>query len=271
MISQRILDALKTLGLNLYERKLWVALLARGTSTAGELSEIANVPRSRAYDVLQSLAEKGFVIVQPGKPIKYVAIAPEEALENVKRRLEEKLRASIERIEEFKKSQLMKELNEIFKKGIKVVSPEEITGSIRGKYSILQQLDNMFRNAKKKINIVTTPEGLNELFRNHLEVLKEAKERGVEIRIATNSIEGASEAIKALGSLAEIRVVDEKEVPMAGRFYIVDGSQLIFGLTDPKAIHETQDIALWSKSEHAASNVLEPLFNLVWNHSKEIS
>ena len=48
--------------LNLYEVKIWTALLSRGVSTAGELSDIANVPRSRSYDVLESLEKKGFVI-----------------------------------------------------------------------------------------------------------------------------------------------------------------------------------------------------------------
>ena len=45
LASQKVLDSLKGIGLNLYERKLWVALLARGTSTAGELSAMATVPR----------------------------------------------------------------------------------------------------------------------------------------------------------------------------------------------------------------------------------
>jgi sugar-specific transcriptional regulator TrmB len=84
LASPKTMEALRSIGLNLYERKLWVALLARGTSTAGELSTIANVPRSRSYDVLQSLAEKGFVIVQSGKPLKYIAIPPAEALEKAR-------------------------------------------------------------------------------------------------------------------------------------------------------------------------------------------
>lgn len=91
LASAKVMDALKSIGLNLYERKLWLALLARGTSTAGELSEIASVPRSRAYDVLQSLAEKGFVVVQSAKPIRYVAIAPDEALERAKKRCRSRL------------------------------------------------------------------------------------------------------------------------------------------------------------------------------------
>ena len=40
-------------------------------------------------------------------------------------------------------------------------------------------------------------------------------------------------------------------------------------LTDSK-VHSTQDLALWSKSEHAAGNLLEPLFKLVWTNSKEV-
>ena len=78
------LNKLKALGLNSYEAKLWVALLSVGTSTAGELSDIANVPRSRSYDVLEGLEKKGFIITQIGKPIKYLAIPPEEVLERVK-------------------------------------------------------------------------------------------------------------------------------------------------------------------------------------------
>ena len=62
--TTKTLDALKSIGLNLYERKIFVALLARGVATAGELSQIANVPRSRSYDILESLADKGFVVAE---------------------------------------------------------------------------------------------------------------------------------------------------------------------------------------------------------------
>ena len=72
--------------LNLYEVRIWTAILLRGVSTAGELSDMANVPRSRSYDVLESLEKKGFVIPKVGKPMKYVAVSPEEVIERVKKR-----------------------------------------------------------------------------------------------------------------------------------------------------------------------------------------
>ena len=270
LASTKVMDSLRSIGLNLYERRLWVALLARGTSTAGELSEIANVPRSRAYDVLQSLADKGFVIVQTGKPIKYIAVPPEEAIDRAKKKLEDDIREMQERLDELKQSPVMRELNDLFSQGLKLVSPAEITGALKGKYSVLQQLDTMFRGANKKISIVTTPEGLDELCTTHLDVLKKAKERGVNIKIVLTGGGKTTDAVKAFSGIADVRAVNEKEIPVAGRFFVVDGKQLTFALTDPK-VHSSQDMVVWSKSEYAASNVLEPLFKLVWEHSKSLS
>ena len=64
----------KIFDLNLYEVKVWTALLSRGVSTAGELSNISDVPRSRTYDILESLEKKGFIVMKLGKPIKYNAV-----------------------------------------------------------------------------------------------------------------------------------------------------------------------------------------------------
>jgi sugar-specific transcriptional regulator TrmB len=269
--SSKLMDALKTIGLNLYERRLWVALLAKGASTAGELSEIANVPRSRTYDVLQSLAEKGFVMVQAAKPLRYVALPPEEALEKAKKKIEENMKEAVKRIEMLKSSEFMQELKDIHKKGLKLIFPEEITGALKGNTSINQQMNAMFKKALKKINIVTTPEDLNLIYKSHFDVLKEAKEKGVEIKIATSRSEGCSEAIKALSTIAELRNVNQKEVPIEGKIVLVDGKELMFGLLDTKAIHTSQDLVIWSKSEHAASGIFEPLFKVLWSHSKPIS
>jgi sugar-specific transcriptional regulator TrmB len=267
IVSQKVMDSLRSIGLNLYERRLWVALLARGTATAGELSEIAKVPRSRTYDVLQSLADKGFVIIQTSKPLKYVAVAPSEALERAKAKLKEELESKIERIETLKQSEIIQELNNLFEKGLQLVSPEEMTGALKGKVSVLQQLESMINSANKRVDIITTPEGLKEIFSNSLDTLKKAKKRGVKIRIAAKIDESCSDVIKAISEVAEVRKLKE-ELPISGRFYIVDDQQIIFGLTEE--VHDTQHIAIWSKSPHAASNVFGPLFNLTWEHSEPI-
>ena len=86
IVQKDFLNKLKDFGLNSYESKLWIALLSRGVSTAGELSDISDVPRSRAYDVLESLEKKGFIVVKVGKPIKYLAVPPAEVVDRVKKK-----------------------------------------------------------------------------------------------------------------------------------------------------------------------------------------
>src|SRR5574342_874378 len=102
IVQKDFLNKLKDFGLNSYEAKLWTALLSRGIATAGELSDIANVPRSRSYDVLESLEKKGFAITKLGKPIKYVAVPPEEVLERVKKNVTEEAKQMSQRLEELK-------------------------------------------------------------------------------------------------------------------------------------------------------------------------
>jgi len=263
------MDALKSIGLNLYERNLWVALLSRGSATVGEIAEIANVPRSRAYDVLESLANKGFVVLQPSKPLKAIALAPEEALERVKKKLEKEYRQMVSRIDELKSSPMMKELKEIYQKGMKSISPEEITGALKGRDLVFQRLESMFKVASKDISIVTTPEGLKDLTIHHFEALKKAKERGVEIRIVVPSVENVKDEVKLLSEIAEIRSINEREIPIRGNFTIVDNKEVVMGLVNPVE-EKTEEIALWTKSKHAASNVLSPIFNLIWEKSKSI-
>src|SRR4030065_103202 len=104
VVAMEVLDALKSIGLNLYERKIFVALLAKGVATAAEVSEIASVPRSRSYDVLESLVEKSFVVFQPSKPIRYMALAPKDALDRMQESVMKKHSEIVERIEKLKTS-----------------------------------------------------------------------------------------------------------------------------------------------------------------------
>jgi HTH-type transcriptional regulator, sugar sensing transcriptional regulator len=268
--SSKVMDALKGIGLNLYERRLWVALLARGTSTAGELSEIANVPRSRSYDILQSLADKGFVLVQTGKPIRYVAVSPNEAFDRAKKKYEEDLQEFQQRIDDLKASPVVKELSDLFQKGMKIITPEEMTGSLKGKYSVSQQISSMLKDASKNINIVTNEEGLHDIYSNHMDILKDAKARGVNIKIATNLTGKVSDNLRVLGNIAEVRSISKKDMPIEGKFFIVDGEEMLLPLTDPNSVHNTQDLAIWSKSSYAATNLLIPLFDHVWTHGKKV-
>ncbi len=270
--SNKTLDMLKTIGLNKYERNLWTALLSRGASTAGELSDISNVPRSRCYDVLESLATKGFIVIQPGKPIKYVAMNPKEALERVKKKIREDAVETTEKIERFLKSDSIRELERLHKENMKVMNPEDLTGALKGRYAMHQQVETMLKNAKKSVKLLTTDRGLKELLDTHGPLLKRVSNSGVKIQIAAPVRKDALDTVKELAQYAQVRNISDVEMveKFAGRLFVVDGQEFVLGLTDDTKIHPTQDVALWTQSSHASSSVFEPMFELVWHHAKPV-
>jgi sugar-specific transcriptional regulator TrmB len=270
--SNKTLDTLKALGLNKYERNLWVAILSRGSATAGELSDISNVPRSRCYDVLESLASKGFVVVQPGKPIRYMSLPPREALDRVKKKIHEDAVELGEKIDRFVKSDSIRELEKLHKENIKLMRPEDMTGALKGRHAMHQQIESMMKNAKKSVKLMTTENGARDLLENHGNLMKKISDSGVKIQIAAPVTKNNEETIKSLAKYAQVRNIENVELveKFAGRFCVVDGQEFVMGLTDDVKTHPTQDIALWTQSSHASSAIFDPMFEIVWQHAKPL-
>ncbi|MCD6180808.1 MAG: TrmB family transcriptional regulator [Candidatus Cloacimonetes bacterium] len=74
-------ERLKQSGLTEYESKTYYMLLKRSNFTATELSKLAGVPRTRIYEVLNNLIEKGFCSMIPGKVRRFKAVNPEFAFD----------------------------------------------------------------------------------------------------------------------------------------------------------------------------------------------
>ena len=146
IIKEEFLNKLRQFfGLNLYEVRIWTALLSRGVSTAGELSDIGNVPRSRAYDVLESLEKKGFVIMKLGKPIKYITVEPKEVVERVKKLIREEADNNITKLKEAVNTDVIDELNNLHKQGIEFIEPTDLSGAIRGRHNLYSHMELMIK------------------------------------------------------------------------------------------------------------------------------
>src|SRR3989344_1415754 len=157
IVKEEFLNKLRRyFSLNLYEVKLWAALLSRGVSTAGELSDIADGPRSRSYDVLESLEKRGFVVMKLGKPIKYIAIPPNEVVDRVRKSMHQESVDRIKRLETVKGSPLLAELETLHSVGINLIDPAEVSGCIRGRNNLNNHLDFLIKESKKSINICTS-------------------------------------------------------------------------------------------------------------------
>jgi sugar-specific transcriptional regulator TrmB len=255
----------KIFDLNLYEVKVWTALLSRGTSTAGELSNISDVPRSRTYDILESLEKKGFIVMKLGKPIKFIALKPEEVVERVKKNLVKYAQERTKRLETLKDDEVLEELNGLFTKGIKFVEPSELSGSLKGRQNLYNHLDMMIRDAEKTVTIVTTAEGLNRKLEALMPVLEKSKKRGIKVRIAAPINNNNIKVARELKKVAEVRNMEN----IRARFTIVDSNQIMFMLLDDEKFHPNYDIGVWINTEFFAS-ALEQMFELAWREMKQV-
>lgn len=240
IVEKDFLNKLKDFGLNSYESKLWVALLSRGISTAGELSDISGVPRSRAYDVLESLEKKGFIVVKIGKPIKYLAVHPKEVIERVKKKVSQEAKEKKNVLEDLKESSLLTELNLLHSDGIKFIDPTDKSASFRGREKVYEHINFLIKNAKESIHLKTTKEGFERKYETLLTQLKKASQRGVDIKLSTPK--GVDEVIlKNFSQIAEINISKEKD----SRFCVIDNKNVLIFLTDDQETHHNYDSAVW--------------------------
>jgi len=260
IVSDELLKKLRSaFNLNIYEARVWVALLSKGVATAGELSDMSDVPRSRSYDVLESLEKKGFVIMKLGRPIKYLAVRPEEIVKRVKKSLQEKVEDEIKMVDQIQGTDVFKELNLLFKNGIDNVDPASIAGSFKGRDNIYDHLTQLLNNAEKEVIIVTTNEGLLRKLDHFKSTFKKLKAKNVSIKIAaplnTDKTKQITEEYKDLCKI--------KNIDMNARFVIIDAKDILFMVNHDKNLHQNSDVGIWVSTPFFAS-ALNTMFESVW-------
>lgn len=238
--SAAILDRMKSnLNINIYEAKVWTALLSRGIATASQLADISGVPRSRCYDVLETLEKEGFIITKLGKPIRYMSVPPEEVIRRQKKEINKEAERKIMFIDSIKETDTFKELELLHRSGIEKVSIEDISTAIRGKSELRRHMKDMIHRAKKNITIVTTQRG----FPRCMGLLKGIKQNGVRIEVGV-PLDAAK--IKTNNGI-KIRQID-----FNARLMSIDGERALLMINDDN-IHPDQDSAILVKSEFFTS------------------
>lgn len=265
IVKEEFLSKLRRyFSLNLYEVRVWTALLSRGVSTAGELSDIANVPRSRSYDILESLEKKGFVVMKLGKPIKYIAVPPSEVLERVKKNVTTEAEERVEHLEKLQETDVIKELNTLHSQGIELIEPTELSGVLRGRHNLYAHLESTLKNAEKSISIMTTSQGFLRKVEGFKPLFERLKKKGVKIRIAAPITKESKRFLKSAIGFAEVKNTD-----LNGRFCLIDNKELIFMILDDKQVHPTHDIGIWVNTPFF-TNIVSSMFDSAWNSMKKV-
>ncbi|MBU2104543.1 MAG: hypothetical protein KKF67_02090, partial [Nanoarchaeota archaeon] len=141
LINKELINKIKDyFDLNVYETKVWLALLGKGVASAGEIAEISGVPRSRTYDVLENLEKKGFAIVKLGKPVKYIGMKPKMVLEKLRNNIRKNAEERILSLSNIKETEEFSALENLYKSGSSPIKREELSISLKGKSNITNYL-----------------------------------------------------------------------------------------------------------------------------------
>ena len=248
MVKQELVNKIKDyFELNIYETKVWLALLGKGAATAGEIAKISGVPRSRTYDVLESLEKKGFAIVKIGKPIKYLGVKPNMIIEKMKKDVKKNAEEKVDVLSKIKDSEEYDKLQALYNEGINPIKREDLSASLKGRSNISNYLREILNEAKSEVIICTHAQEMNaklKLFKNTIDSLKE---NNVKVIVALSGNEGVIDKIsKELG--IKIEKIDVK-----AKFFIIDRAQILFYLSQRD---DAEDIAIWLNSSFFVNSMI---------------
>ncbi len=236
--------ALHGWGLTDYEIKCYVVLVGGGGMTASEVSEAAEVPYSKIYEVLDSLERKGWVRVEGGRPARYFAKSPITALEANRLRVERELKEY--------ESVVISELLPIFE-GSGAREKHDIW-ILRGEANILSKIRSLLSNCEEELQAAApwlTPEMLEFVF----PVLAAISGRGGRVKVMV-STSCDPRIVRRLDSVAEVRVRDQ----LFGGGVIADSREVVLILGDEG---NPFSLAIWS--DHVGlAKLAKGYFEYLW-------
>ena len=241
LIKQELINKIKDyFDLNVYETKVWLALLGKGIASAGEVADISRVPRSRTYDVLETLEKKGFAIVKLGKPVKYIGIKPKMILEKLKNNVRKNAKEKIDNLLKVTDTDEFTKLEALYKGGINPIKREDISAALKGKSNISNYLREILLNAKKEVIICTNAEEIKSKTKIFQQTFIVLKKTGIRIKVA---LSGNDDLIKQIENKFGMKI---KKVNIDAKFFIIDRKEILFYLSKDA---NKEDVAIWINSE----------------------
>ncbi|MEK6850566.1 MAG: helix-turn-helix domain-containing protein [Nanoarchaeota archaeon] len=234
--------------LNIYEAKVWLALLSKGVASAREVADISGIPRSRTYDVLESLEKRGFAITRIGKPVKYISVKPTEVIEKMKSNVLLEAQEKVSSLIGLKGTSEYVELEQLHNSGIAPIKAHDITGSLKGRSNILSRLRELLDSAKSEVIICTSVADFENKSRILLPALEKLNKESVKVKL---SLAGDPEQIKKINAKYNLKA---KQTDSTARLYIADKKETFFMVTPE---HSEEEMGVWLQSPFFTSSITQ--------------
>ncbi len=143
-----------------YEIDAYLAVLEHGELTASEIADRTDIPQPRVYDTVRSLSDRGLVELRESRPMKIVAVDPDDAFGEIQTSFE----------------QLVDELEARYTAPARET---EAVSLVKSRSTILRYLEEVIESAEYELAVSLTP----DLLRRFEELLAAKVEEGVSVEL----------------------------------------------------------------------------------------
>ena len=230
------IEQLEQFGLSTYAARTFVALKSLGTGTAKDVSGISDVPRTRVYDAIDELHERGLVDVQQSSPKEFWAISSETARGMFEQEIDHRLSVLSTALEELEPASRSEEQQGVW--------------TVNSQLAVTGRVIEFIQGADDEIVYMTVEDLLTD---DVIDALGTAAERGVTISlggVSSDVQERIKEDIPGAELFDSLWVLSDTP---AGRLLMIDGTQTLVGVlvngddaapTDPRS-----ETAIWGSGK----------------------
>lgn len=266
-MQKSLIEDLQELGLNVYEAKVYLAIIERSSMNTAEITQVSGVPRARTYDILDNLVRRGLASLKPGKQKRYSAID----IDIFRQRLiADNREESLKREQKIDKiaRELKTKIAKIYTPENQISDPLQYIEIIKNPMQIHKRFQQLTVESKKEILILTKPPYAGnqtqvvEQFRQQARLMK----RGVKVKsIYEIPKEPAAKnwwiqvVNKAVEAGEDARAIDELPMKLA----IFDEQIVLYTLEDP--VLRQSSVTTMIIEHRSLAKSLKMLFNNIWS------
>lgn len=211
------IEQLEEFGLSLYAARTFVALTGIEDGTAQDVSDVADVPRTRVYDAVEELRARGLVDVQHSTPKRFWAISVETVGGMFDREYSRRVSALVDALDALEPVTRSEEQRSVW--------------TVTGTETVSERVVDFVRMADEDVVYMTVEPLLSEAL---VDQLRAASERGVSIKLGTMS-DAVEERIH--DEVPDVETFDSMWVwsdTPAGRLLMVDEEKTLVSVLVPE-------------------------------------
>ncbi|WP_424018997.1 TrmB family transcriptional regulator [Halorientalis pallida] len=274
-MTDEAVGLLDRLGLTEYEATALQELLTLGRTTAPNLAQATGIPKARIYGVLDSLSDRGFIKIIPGRPKEYQPKSPDAILDRAKENRRQEFEGFVQELEAVRE-EFLAEFQPRFERASEDITPtEELFHVVDVGQPSERETRQLYHEADERVRIITKS---FEYFDSVRPAFEDAIDRGIDVDalfLHPDLLEAENRPIQA-EIVAEIRATypsvdlrfSSEQLPWRGT------------VADPSMDYETgraiilveeKDVPLHMRQAALTDNGsfvagLQRYFDLVWEH-----